>query len=157
MPVLLYRVDDRLVHGQVVLGWGRALHIGLVILVDAEVCGSEWERDLYRMGMPPEIELRFADVASAERDHAVWEADPRPTIVLTGDISSMAALCHAGLPVTQVNLGGIHHRTGRSPRLSYIYLTEDEFAALEALEREGVTVTAQDLPTTPAVPLASLR
>ncbi len=157
MPVQLYRVDDRLVHGQVVLGWGKPLHIGLVILVDAEVYGSDWERDLYRMGMPPEIELRFADLASATRDHAAWEADPRPTIVLTPDIGTMIALWQAGLPVARVNLGGIHHRTGRTPRLSYIYLTDDEFAALEALERAGIAVTAQDLPTTPAVPLAELR
>ena len=157
MPVQLYRVDDRLVHGQVVLGWGKPLHIGLVVLVDAEVYGSEWEQDLYRMGMPPEIELRFADLATALRDHAEWEADLRPTIVLTAEIGTMIALRQAGLPVARVNLGGIHHRTGRTPRLSYIYLTDDEFTALETLERSGIQVTAQDLPTTPAVPLAELR
>lgn len=157
MPVQLYRVDDRLVHGQVVLGWGKPLHIGLVVLVDAEVFDSEWERDLYRMGMPAEMELRFADLATAAREHASWEADPRAAIVLTAEIGTMAALRQAGLPVDRVNLGGIHHKTGRSQRLSYIYLTDDEYAALDALEQAGVAVTAQDLPTTPPVPLSALR
>jgi PTS system mannose-specific IIB component/fructoselysine and glucoselysine-specific PTS system IIB component len=157
MPIVLYRVDDRLVHGQVVLGWGKPLHIGLVVLVDGEVYGSEWERDLYRMGMPPEMELRFADVTTALRDHASWEADARPVIILTGDIGTMASLRNGGLPIAKVNLGGIHHKVGRTPRLPYIYLTDDEYQALVALETAGVQVTAQDLPTTSAVPLGELH
>jgi PTS system mannose-specific IIB component/fructoselysine and glucoselysine-specific PTS system IIB component len=157
MPIVLYRVDDRLVHGQVVLGWGKPLHIGLVILVDAEVFGSEWERDLYRMGMPPEMELRFADVTTALREHAAWHSDARPVIVLTGDIGTMAALRQAGLPIAKVNLGGIHHKVGRTPRLPYIYLTDDEYQALVALQAAGTDVSAQDLPTTAAVPLGELH
>lgn len=157
MPIVLYRVDDRLVHGQVVLGWGKPLHIGLVILVDGEVYGSDWERDLYRMGMPPEMELRFADVTTAVREYAAWAADPRPVILLTGDIGTMATLRQAGLPIAKVNLGGIHHKVGRTPRLPYIYLTEDEYQALVVLNASGAEVTAQDLPTTPAVPMASLQ
>ena len=62
MTLVLYRVDDRLVHGQVVIGWGKPLNLGFIVLVDDAVCGSEWERDLYRMGTPPEIELRFPDL-----------------------------------------------------------------------------------------------
>jgi PTS system mannose-specific IIB component/fructoselysine and glucoselysine-specific PTS system IIB component len=157
MPIVLYRVDDRLVHGQVVLGWGKPLHIGLVVLVDSEVFGSEWERDLYRMGMPPEMELRFADVATALREYPGWADDARPVIVLTGDIGTMALLRQGGMPIAKVNLGGIHHKVGRTPRLPYIYLTEDEYQALVALETSGAQVTAQDLPTTPAVPLAALH
>jgi PTS system mannose-specific IIB component/fructoselysine and glucoselysine-specific PTS system IIB component len=157
MPIVLYRVDDRLVHGQVVLGWGKPLHVGLVVLVDSEVYGSEWEQELYRMGMPAEMELQFADVATAAREHAAWEADPRPVIVLTGDIGTMATLRRAGLPVAALNLGGIHHKVGRTPRLPYIYLTDDEYQALVALQAGGVDVSAQDLPTTPAVPLAALH
>lgn len=157
MPVVLYRVDDRLVHGQVVLGWGKPLHIGLVILVDAEVYASEWERDLYRMGMPAEMELRFADVATAIRDHATWAADPRPVLVLTGDIGTMATMRQGGVPISRINLGGIHHKVGRTPRLPYVYLTDEEYQALAALSANGVEVTAQDLPTTAAVPLGELH
>ena len=157
MPIVLYRVDDRLVHGQVVLGWGKPLHIGLVILVDSEVYGSEWERDLYRMGMPPEMELRFADVTTALREHASWEAESRPVIVLTGDIGTMATLRQGGLPIGKINLGGIHHKVGRTPRLPYIYLTDDEYQSLVSLQASGAEVTAQDLPTTAAVPLGELH
>ena len=66
MPVQLYRIDDRLIHGQVVVGWGQPLNIRLIVLVDDDVACCDWEQDLYRMGVPPDMELRFTDVAILE-------------------------------------------------------------------------------------------
>jgi PTS system mannose-specific IIB component/fructoselysine and glucoselysine-specific PTS system IIB component len=157
MPIVLYRVDDRLVHGQVVIGWGKPLNIGFIALLDDTVYGSDWERDLYRMGTPPEIELRFADLAEAVRQHATWRVEPANGIVLTADVATMAAFCQAAPPVERLNLGGIHHKPGRTPRLPYVYLSDEELRTLEALQRAGTVVTAQDLPTTRAVPLEALR
>lgn len=157
MPVVLYRVDDRLVHGQVVIGWGKPLNLGFIALVDDGVASSEWERDLYRMGVPPEIELRFAGVADARRELDAWRKDPRKGIVLTADVPTMVAICQAPPPVERVNLGGIHHRPGRTARLPYIYLTDEEFRLLETLAASGTAVTAQDLPTSSPVPLEQLR
>ena len=59
MSLVLYRIDDRLIHGQVVVGWGQPLDIGFIVLVDDEVARSEWEQELYRMGTPPEMEVYF--------------------------------------------------------------------------------------------------
>lgn len=157
MPILLYRVDDRLVHGQVVIGWGKPLNLGFIVLVDDTVYASEWERDLYQMGTPPDIELRFADLAEAARLHASWCAEPRNGIVLTADVATMAAFRQAAPPVARINLGGIHHKPGRTPRLPYVYLSEEEYQTLEGMQLTGTEVTAQDLPTTLPVPLEALR
>jgi mannose/fructose/N-acetylgalactosamine-specific phosphotransferase system component IIB len=153
MSIALYRVDDRLIHGQVVVGWGQPLDAGFIVLVDDEVRASAWEQDLYRMGVPPHIEVVFASVTEAVRGLAGWETEPRVGILLTGDIDTMQALAAGSDRVRKVNLGGIHHRTGRSERLRYVYLTDDEAAKLRALARGGVDVTAQDVPTARAVPL----
>lgn len=156
MALVLYRVDDRLVHGQVVIGWGKPLNLGFIVLVDDAVYGSEWERDLYRMGTPPEIELRFADVAEACRSHAAWCAESANGLLLTADVATMAALRAGPPPIPRVNLGGIHHKPGRTPRLPYVYLSDDEYRTLESMQAAGTVVTAQDLPTTPPVPLEAL-
>ena len=77
MSLLLFRVDDRLIHGQVVIGWGRPLGIDFIVLVDDAVRASAWEQDLYRMGVPPEIEVIFASREEAARDFAQWSASSR--------------------------------------------------------------------------------
>jgi len=152
MSLALVRLDDRLIHGQVVVGWGQPLNVAFIILVDDEVRDSAWEQDLYRMGVPPSIEVVFASVEEARRRIPDWEADPRVGILLAGDIDTMTALV-AGGNIPRVNLGGIHHRTGRSERLRYVYLTDEEAAKLRRLASDGIEVTAQDVPTARAVPI----
>jgi PTS system mannose-specific IIB component/fructoselysine and glucoselysine-specific PTS system IIB component len=152
MSLALVRLDDRLIHGQVVVGWGQPLNVGFIILVDDEVRDSAWEQDLYRMGVPSSIEVVFASVEEARRQIPDWETDPRVGILLAGDIDTMTALV-AGGNVSRVNIGGIHHRAGRSERLRYVYLTDEEAAKLRRLASNGIEVTAQDVPTARAVPI----
>jgi PTS system mannose-specific IIB component/fructoselysine and glucoselysine-specific PTS system IIB component len=147
MSLRLCRIDDRLIHGQVVVGWGQPLGVTFIVLVDDEVRASAWEQDLYRMGVPPDIEVVFASTDEAVAKLPGWQADPRVGILLTGDIATMATLCAATHEVTQVNLGGMHHRPGRTERLRYVYLTADEAERLRRLSSNGVRVTAQDVPT----------
>jgi PTS system mannose-specific IIB component/fructoselysine and glucoselysine-specific PTS system IIB component len=152
MSLALVRLDDRLIHGQVVVGWGQPLNVGFIVLVDDEVRNSAWEQDLYRMGVPASIEVMFVSLAEAERLLAEWERDDRVGILLAGDIDTMVALVATG-GVREVNIGGIHHRAGRTERLRYVYLTDEEAGKLRGLAAHGVLVTAQDVPTARAVPI----
>ena len=153
MSVALYRIDDRLIHGQVVVGWGQPLHCERIVLVDDEVRASAWEQDLYRMGVPPHVEVVFASVDEAVTQLPGWEADARTAIVLMGDLDTAAALCRRCPQVRRLNIGGIHHRAGRTERIRYVYLTDVEAATLRTIAAGGVTVTAQDVPTAAPVPL----
>jgi len=157
MPFVLCRVDDRLIHGQVVIGWGRPLNARYIVLVDDTVAASPWEQDLYRMAAPDGIEILFADTTAAIAALPGWAADRRQGILLTGDLATMVAL-HDAHPeiVHRVNLGGLHHRADRVERLRYLFLAADEREMLARLEREGVDITAQDLPTTAPVAVRQL-
>jgi PTS system mannose-specific IIB component/fructoselysine and glucoselysine-specific PTS system IIB component len=157
MSILLCRIDDRLIHGQVVIGWGRPLGINLIILVDDQVATSDWEQELYRMAVDPDIEVRFVTVAEAAAHLQEWQDNGKRGLVLTGDLESMAAL-HAANPeiIHRINLGGIHHRPGRRERLPFVYLTDQELGTLTSLEAQGAVITAQDVPTSTPVALRNL-
>ena len=132
MTLVLNRIDDRLIHGQVVVGWGQPLDVAFIVLVDDVVAESDWEQELYRMGVPPEMEVRFHSAAEAgpQLDH--YRTETRPGILLTGDIATMKCLVEHG-GVREVNVGGIHHRAGRTQHLRYVFLTPAEAAALREL------------------------
>ena len=153
MSIALYRIDDRLIHGQVVVGWGKPLNVAFIVLVDDAVRASSWEQELYRMGVPPDIEVVFASTAEALACLPEWKRDARVGLLVTGEIETLATLASDNRGVSRINLGGLHHRPGRSPRLRYVYLSDAEAAQLKALAARGVDVTAQDVPTTPPVPL----
>lgn len=155
MPIDLYRIDDRLIHGQVVVGWGQPLNTGFIVLVDDAVATCDWERDLYRMGVPPEMEIHFDTVESAIANHPRYAADSRHGILVVGDITTMRRLV-AGIPeIREVNVGGLHHRAGRGEKLRYVFLSSEEESELRELG-EGVTVTAQDVPAAERVSLSDI-
>ena len=152
VAIELFRIDDRLIHGQVVVGWGQPLDLTFIVLVDDEVATSEWEQELYRMGVPPEMAVHFHTVEAAAAKLAEYQRDERRGALLTGDIETMIRLVELTGAIARVNLGGIHHRTGRTQRLRYIFLAPDEENSLRALAARGVEVSAQDVPA--ARPLA---
>jgi PTS system mannose-specific IIB component/fructoselysine and glucoselysine-specific PTS system IIB component len=155
VTLLLHRIDDRLIHGQVVVGWGQPLDLGFIVLVDDMVASSEWEQDLYRMGVPPEMEVFFHSAESAIAEIPKYRADSRPGLLLTGDIATMRKLVD-GAGIDTVNVGGIHSKAGRVQRMRYVFLTPDEEQQLRDLAARGVTVTAQDVPGARPVPLEDL-
>jgi mannose/fructose/N-acetylgalactosamine-specific phosphotransferase system component IIB len=155
VSLVLYRIDDRLIHGQVVVGWGQPLDIGFIVLVDDEVARSEWEQELYRMGTPPEMEVYFHPVANAASVLDAYRQDERAGILLTSNVGSMLRLVKdAG--VREVNVGGVHHRADRKQRLRYVFLSPEEEHQLREMAELGASVTAQDVPATHPVELNHL-
>jgi mannose/fructose/N-acetylgalactosamine-specific phosphotransferase system component IIB len=156
MTIALVRVDDRLIHGQVVVGWVQALGTDRIVLVDDAVSGSPWERELYALGVPPGLEVEFASVDEAVAALPEWAEEKASIIVLVPDVKTVTRLVDQSDVVRAVNLGGVHESNGRSERLTYVFLSDEEARDLERLTDRGVRVFAQDVPTAPPVDLEDL-
>lgn len=157
MTVVLFRVDERLIHGQVVVGWGGRLHPDRIVVVDDELAKSPWEQELYTMGVPPGVDAGFATVEEAVNQLPGWLADRARLVLLTRDITTMNRIAASGLlRGEEVNIGGIHHGPGRSRVLRYVFLSDEEREELLELSRRGVTVVARDVPGARGVHLDEL-
>jgi mannose/fructose/N-acetylgalactosamine-specific phosphotransferase system component IIB len=147
MPIVLFRVDERLIHGQVVVGWGNHLHPDRYVVVDDDLAGSVWEQELYALALPPDVEAAFTTLAEARRLLPEWRGLRARTILLTRDLPNMRRLADDGaLRGEQVNLGGIHYADGRRAYLPYLYLNDAEIVDLQRLVAQGAIVSARDLP-----------
>jgi len=156
VSIVLFRVDERLIHGQVVIGWGHELRPQRYVVVDDELAESEWEQDLYRLSVA-DAEVVFASVEAARGGLAEWRDDPVRTILLTRDIASMRRLADAGaLSGEKVNLGGLHHAPDKQQLLPYLFVSAEDRDDLVRLASSGVEVSARDLPDAHRVPLTTL-
>ena len=157
MPITLLRIDERLIHGQVVVGWGERYHVERIIVVDDELRSSAWEQELYCLGVPPNVESVFVSVEEAGEELPARRTDPHRTFVLVRDVPTLARLAEAGLlEGLEVNLGGIHSAPGRHKVLPYLFLSEEEMRDLRQIAAAGIAVSARDVPASRAVPLAEL-
>ena len=157
MSVVLYRIDERLIHGQVVMGWGPQLAVKHYVVVDDELALNQWEQDLYRLGLPQTVSAEFLSVEDARARLGDLDLDHRKTMVLTRTIASMRDLAkNGGLRGRSINLGGLHHASGRTERVPYVYLGQAEEEDLLSLVDEGVEVSARDLPGSRPIDLKDL-
>lgn len=157
MPITLLRIDERLIHGQVVVGWGERYHVDRILVVDDDLYRSQWEQELYCLGVPPNVHATFVGVDEARAAFAEWQADPRRTFLLVRDVPTMARLAADGLlDGLELNLGGIHSAPGRHRVLPYLFLSDDEMVDLRRIADSGIVVTARDVPASRAVPLDEL-
>jgi mannose/fructose/N-acetylgalactosamine-specific phosphotransferase system component IIB len=147
LSIALFRVDERLIHGQVTVGWGTRIHPVRYLVVDDILAESGWEQDLYRLGVPSEAEVHFLGVSAAAAELEAWDQAAGSTVLLTRDLPSMARLAsEAGLVEGEVNLGGIHQAPGREVVLPYLALGEPERTSIRELLDAGLDVVARDLP-----------
>lgn len=153
----LFRIDERLLHGQVLVGWGARLGIDHYVVVDEDLAESPWEQELYASGLPAGTEAMFLTPDEAARRFRELDARPGKGGVLTRGTSAMRRLAAAGLlEGRRVNIGGLHSAPGRRKVLDYVYLGAEQEADLEEIRSRAASVMARDLPTAPAVGLDEL-
>ncbi len=153
MTVALLRVDERLIHGQVVVAWARRLHPRRVIVVHDALARSPMEQELYRAGLPDGLKASFWTEREAVEALPAVDASDEAAFVLTEDLATVVRLVAAGVAVPEVNVGGLHAAPGRRRVLPYVCLGAEDGERIEALEAAGVKVTAQDVPTAAPVRL----
>jgi mannose/fructose/N-acetylgalactosamine-specific phosphotransferase system component IIB len=152
---LLHRVDDRLIHGQVVVAWGQSLRPQRIWVVDDAVAASDWERELLESSAPG-IDVRVRRVAAAAGEWALERDASGGAFLLVRDLATALRLVEAGAPVPRFNLGGLHYAPGKDKVNEYVYLDAADRAAARELLRRGVTLEVQDVPAARAVALGEL-
>ncbi len=153
--ISLIRIDDRLIHAQVVIGWGRHLHPDRIVVADDYVAGDELERSLYSSATPPEIKTSILTLEETVRRTEGGVFDREKLVILVAHPQSVLGLMDLGLDVDTVNVGGLHYAKGKEKVLDHVYLDEGERAALRELVKRGVTLEARVLPESEPVILNS--
>lgn len=140
------RIDDRLVHAQVVVGWGRELRPGRIIVADDEVASDEWESELYMSAAPSDIRISILPVRGAFEQISAGVFDSERAILLVKGPAEILRLLDMGLKIGEVNVGGMHFRDGKVKVLENIYLDDGDRMALRELVKRGITLEARALP-----------
>ena len=147
------RIDNRLVHGQVIEGWLPHLRVRRIVVVDQEAAKNPLVRASMGLAVPSEVQLQ---IAQDESELATVAQDAVPTLVLMRDVRVAFDAHEHGLQFQRLNLGNIHFRNGRRTISASVFLSEAELEELRTLAATGVEVQAQALPSDRALGLAEI-
>jgi mannose/fructose/N-acetylgalactosamine-specific phosphotransferase system component IIB len=156
MSVVLARIDDRFIHGQVTVGWSQALRPDHIVLANDAIAADPWQGRVYATGVPPPTGVSVLDLAGsavALRERQGPLAAARRIILLTGSPADMFELAVAGVAIPRVNVGGMHYAPGKLQMLPSVFVDLQDLAALRAFVRAGAAVSVQALPGAREVPV----
>lgn len=153
---LIWRIDDRLIHGQVIIGWCGQLPITRLIVIDEQIANNNWEKELLLMAAPPNIPAEILTVEEFAERITSWISKKEMILVLLKSPELIQELKDTGIDVKKVNVGGMHFRDDRRELLSYLYLSSDEIKLFEQLMEQGIYFECQDLPTSTAYDLRKI-
>lgn len=149
MAILLARLDDRLLHGQVVVAWRQVLHFDVAYVIDDGVAGDPLLLDTLRLAAPFDLHVRVLTVSEAV--DALAELPTGRAILLFKTPQPALALVEAGVTLPGLNVGNLASGKGRVRVHGSISLSKAEAAVLDALSARGVRVTFQQTPDDRAV------
>jgi PTS system N-acetylgalactosamine-specific IIB component len=148
-PVIaLVRVDNRLLHGQILETWVPRLGVREVVVADDEAAGSTLARAAMTLCVPPDLPVRIEALGRVAWG-ALADARP-PVLVLVREVGGLSAACAGGLTpalAPRLNVGNVHFGPGRHPITPSVFLAEAEVRALRSLADAGFQVEARAIPS----------
>ncbi|MBI3750922.1 MAG: PTS sugar transporter subunit IIB [Chloroflexi bacterium] len=140
MSLKLVRVDDRLIHGQVVAIWLKSLGARRIVIVDDRTARDDFLREILELASPPGVPVEVLDVEQGIERVRGLVNDPEPVFVLMRSPLTAVKLREAGIEFPLLNVGGIGAGPGRKPLYRNISASPEEIAAMQQLEALGTKV-----------------
>jgi mannose/fructose/N-acetylgalactosamine-specific phosphotransferase system component IIB len=151
----IMRIDDRFIHGQVTAGWVRPLGIERIILANDAVAGDEWEREIYTLAVPPEIEVKIVNIIDAT-EFIKNNQDHKKTMVLLNTLKDALTIIESGVKITKLNIGGLHYENGKKSYATYIFLSDEDIYYAKKIIEYGVILEGREIPGSPSTIIDNL-
>ncbi|MDW5300554.1 MAG: PTS sugar transporter subunit IIB [Sedimentibacter sp.] len=148
--IVLTRIDDRLLHGQVVVSWIPYLKINEIIIVDDEYAKDEFMATIIKDAAPDNLAVQVLAVNEAA-DYLGNYDDGSRVLILSRYIENISELIELNVPINKVNIGGLGNTPGRKRFLNSIHLSDDELNILKDLKKKNIEVEIKMLPNDKAL------
>jgi sorbose PTS system EIIB component len=159
MPLVLTRIDDRLIHGQVVIGWGSQLRPHRIILCNDTVANTDWQREMFNAAGALASEDVKISIWTTEETISYFKQDlihKERVMLLFESPAEICLLIERGVPINLVNVGGMHFRQGKRQMTPYIFVDDEDLRHFKCLREKNILLEGQDVPTSKKINISSL-
>ena len=143
LNILLTRIDNRLVHGQVGITWTKSTGANLIVVVDDEAANDNVQQQLMKMTAESSgADIRFFTV---EKTISV--------IHKASDREIVRKLVDGKVPVDKLNVGNMHSSPGKRQITKKVYVDDKDMEDLKYLKEKGIDIFIQDVPDDTKIPI----
>ncbi|MBU2530629.1 MAG: PTS sugar transporter subunit IIB [Elusimicrobia bacterium] len=148
MSISLVRVDDRLIHGQVVESWIPTLDITEVVVVSDEIVEDETRKAIMRFATPEDTDLTIMSVQEAIKYLPKVKKSENNVMVLLPGLKEIIQLLDGGLKVDELNIGGMHYSAEKNQSIGRaIFLSQEDCAYFKDIFSRGIKIEGRGVPS----------
>ena len=146
MSIKIVRIDDRLIHGQIVQGWLKTIDVDKILIVSDEVANDEMQQVLLSMAVPSSVKLVIKNIndASYEIANEVYEQDN--LMILFSNPQDIVKMIDNGIKFQSINIGGMHYAHGKKQLLTNLSVDKSDVEAFLKLINCGIELETRALP-----------
>jgi len=144
--IVLTRIDDRLIHGQVVTAWVKQTNGNRIVIVDEALAKDAFMQKILKSAAPPGVSVEVYSVSDAAELLKAEAVKGEKVIILVKTPQVLEALLDAGVELKTVILGGMGLKAGRKKFYKNISASDDEIACMKRLISRKTTILAQMVP-----------
>lgn len=145
------RIDDRLVHGQVIVGWLPAIKPDRLVIVNDKISEDFMRQELMALSVPPDIELDFYSTSEITETKVSNE-----TFILVVSPKDAWACLEKGIRPMKFNVGGMHSRDNKEEIFEALHLDNEDRKYFEMILESGIMPVFQPTPQNDPVPLGDI-
>jgi mannose/fructose/N-acetylgalactosamine-specific phosphotransferase system component IIB len=146
MSIDLVRIDNRLVHGQVIEAWVPFTQADRIVVVDDDVAQDPLKRSILELATPQSIRLDICSVEQAVELYRSGTFEDTHTIILFANPQEAYHAFLAGFAFDTLNVGNLHYAVGKQRVSPSVCCNEEELEILRGFARRGVVVEVRALP-----------
>lgn len=142
--IVLTRIDERLMHGQVVVSWIPYLKSDEVIIIDDEYANDEFMTLLIKSAAPDDVKVNIFTVNNAI-NYLMQQDEGSRILILLKNIEYIKGLLEANIKLNKINVGNMGSNKDRKKYYNSVYLSDDELQLLKQIAKQ-VEVEIKMLP-----------
>ena len=150
------RIDDRLLHGQVVAFWSNSLQISRVMVINDEVANDELQKTFLRMVAPANIRTSILTKEIAAKNILNDKYLGQKVMIIVKNPKDVLDLMDLGLDIKEVNAGGMRFNDTRKRLTKAISVTPEEEQAFVKMMDKGIKINVQMVPKDTSVDFKTL-
>lgn len=152
--LLLARVDDRLIHGQVMTAWMKLLPAKEILIADDKVAGDPFMTQVLTMAAPAGVKVKVYSVEQAA--NALKEGLKLPSIMLAKTPLTYKKIMDLGAEIPEINIGGMGISGERKTLYKNIAADQQERDAIKEFINKGIQVKIQVIPADKVIDVSGL-
>ena len=153
--ILLTRIDNRLVHGQVATQWCRNIGANLILVINDAVAGNALRQELMNMAVPAHISIRYWSIENACA--SIPKLPKRQKIMIVCEKpQDVWKLIEGGISIKKVNIGNMNSGDGKNKVTDSVAVGEEDLVIFRKMYESGVELELRRVPSEEAEALTKL-